>query len=148
MVVRCCTCWSAAGAGSPCSSRGWSPAGPWPETWGPRWTGESAGDCSRSPQTATAPGLYTQQPTNALTHKSQWTEGESFVEICRGKDNVAARVLARLPAKRPWVWLPNVHGLCSSYDAYTMHCRHRCARCLTPICILKKYVTLDKSIFF
>ena len=62
MVMRCCTCWSAAGAGSPCSSRGWSPAGPWPETWGPRWTGESPADCSRSPQTATAPGLYTGKP--------------------------------------------------------------------------------------
>ena len=62
MVMRCCTCWSAAGAGSPCSSRGWSPAGPWPETWGPRWIGESPADCSHSPQTATAPGLYTGKP--------------------------------------------------------------------------------------
>lgn len=55
---RSSTCLSGAGVGSPCSSRGWFPGEPWPETSSLRWTEESPASCSRFPQTATAPSLH------------------------------------------------------------------------------------------
>lgn len=62
------TCWSAVGAGWPCSSRGWFPAEPWPETSGPRWTAASRVSCSHFPLTVTVPSLHTWN-NEMLTHK-------------------------------------------------------------------------------
>lgn len=50
------TCWCASGAGWPGSFHGWSPAEPWPATWGPIWTEAWPADCSPAPPGAT-PGL-------------------------------------------------------------------------------------------